>query len=529
MQTNELVSAPPIQPEFNLRDSPTTFSETDNIEYIINGKSILMPNGNDLGDTDTKILHYHANDSNDNSNSTIDTFDKDKSSIEMGIELFQSIMHPVKIDEFFKTKWEKSPLLIKRSTNDYYQHLLSITDINKILLEDRIEYTTNLDITSYVDGVRETHNLVGRALPSVVWNFYESGCSLRLLNPQTFLPKIHKLNSVLQEFFQCMVGANVYLTPPNSQGFAPHYDDIEAFVLQIEGEKLWKLYSPRNQNEYLPRESSKNFNESEIGEPILCEILQAGDLLYFPRGTIHQAQTVTNKHSLHITLSFYQKNSYGDLFEILLQSTLKKAMDNDIEYRRGLPLNIWQNMGIVYENDNNTIIQKQEQQNDRKLIMNKIKKLYDNMFKYLDVDNAVDQMALKYQHDALPPLLCEHELKRTVYGTDTKFNVATGNVKEYTMKWNGNVKIRLLRANVLRLTSHEDGFRVYFNVDNSKEYHQYELNYLEISTDDISILTKLIKSYPKYIKINELSTNSVKHNIEVVNDLWASGLLIVDQ
>lgn len=59
------------------------------------------------------------------------------------------------------------------------------------------------------------------------------------------MPNIHKMNATLQEYFHCMVGINVYLTPPNSQGFAPHFDDIEAFVLQIEGKKRWKLYAPR--------------------------------------------------------------------------------------------------------------------------------------------------------------------------------------------------------------------------------------------------------------------------------------------
>ena len=34
-------------------------------------------------------------------------------------------------------------------------------------------------------------------------------------------------------------GANVYLTPAGCQGFSPHYDDINAFVLQLEGEKRW--------------------------------------------------------------------------------------------------------------------------------------------------------------------------------------------------------------------------------------------------------------------------------------------------
>ena len=37
----------------------------------------------------------------------------------------------------------------------------------------------------------------------------------------------------------------MYLTPAGTQGFAPHYDDIEAFVLQLEGQKHWKVYNPR--------------------------------------------------------------------------------------------------------------------------------------------------------------------------------------------------------------------------------------------------------------------------------------------
>ena len=31
-----------------------------------------------------------------------------------------------------------------------------------------------------------------------------------------------------------------------------------------------------------------NFSQEEIGEPILDTVLEAGDILYFPRGMIHQ-------------------------------------------------------------------------------------------------------------------------------------------------------------------------------------------------------------------------------------------------
>jgi len=41
------------------------------------------------------------------------------------------------------------------------------------------------------------------------------------------------LLSTLQDLFGCMVGANIYLTPPGTQGFAPHFDDIEGFVMQV--------------------------------------------------------------------------------------------------------------------------------------------------------------------------------------------------------------------------------------------------------------------------------------------------------
>lgn len=42
---------------------------------------------------------------------------------------------------------------------------------------------------------------------------------------------------------QILSRSNAYLTPAGSQGFAPHYDDIDAFILQLEGRKQWKVYN----------------------------------------------------------------------------------------------------------------------------------------------------------------------------------------------------------------------------------------------------------------------------------------------
>ena len=65
----------------------------------------------------------------------------------------------------------------------------------------------------------------------------------------------------LEEQFGAMVGANAYLTPSGEQGFAPHYDDIEAFVLQLEGRKRWRVYACPEDDGPLPRFSSKDLSK----------------------------------------------------------------------------------------------------------------------------------------------------------------------------------------------------------------------------------------------------------------------------
>lgn len=45
----------------------------------------------------------------------------------------------------------------------------------------------------------------------------------------------------------------------------------------------------------------------EITICLVCGFFQPGDLLYFPRGTIHQADTPLGvSHSTHVTISTYQ-------------------------------------------------------------------------------------------------------------------------------------------------------------------------------------------------------------------------------
>lgn len=306
------------------------------------------------------------------------------------------------------------------------------------------------------------------------------------------------------------------LTPANSQGFAPHYDDIEAFVLQIEGKKLWRIYEPRSRVETLPRESSGNFAENELGVCVFERVLEAGDLLYFPRGWIHQANTIDNQHSLHITLSVYQKTAHADLFGEIVKNALQAAIASDINYRRGLPLDIWQHLGVAHV----------DRTSDRRTsIIKYLRRMFADLVNHADFDAAVDSAAIKYQHDALPPKLSSKENALTVFGSKTEFE----NGQSYLPEFELETRLRLLRANILRLKHDGDGYRVYYHIDNSREYHGSEMNFIEVDELAAEVIKQLIKFYPQYLAVSEFCDGEDDERMNIVQSLWDRGLLATDK
>lgn len=434
-------------------------------------------------------------------------------------KIFECLIHPVKPDKFFKELWERKPLLVRRHLASYNDGWFSTAEFDKILRQENIHFGVNVDVTTFTDGKRETHNPAGRAHAPVVWDFYQNGCSVRMLNPQTYSRNVWKLLSVLQEYFGCCAGANVYLTPPGTQGFAPHYDDIEAFILQLEGKKYWRLYNPRNDAETLPRFSSGNFSEDEIGEPILDVVLEPGDLLYFPRGTIHQGKALEDTHSLHITVSCYQKNSWGDLLEKLMPTALQAAIEEDVEFRKGLPRDYLNIMGIA----NSDVDSPQ-----RTAFLQKIQQLMKKLISYAPVDAACDQMAKQYIHDSLPPVISEAEKSCSVFGDGERWDKSK-NCIVGTAEMEPDTKIKLIRKGVLRLMTEEDDVRIYHSLDNARVYHGSELQFIDISAETGPAVEYLIHSYPEFVTIDSLPLATLDEKVATASVLYDHGLLLTSE
>merc|ERR1712112_21547 len=401
----------------------------------------------------------------------INTPEDEPGSIENGDNAFEWMICPTKVSDFYENYWEKKPLLIKGSEDrNYYKSLFSTKALDKILREQRVLYGKNLDVTSY-DGKRETHNPEGRVYPAVLWDFFNNGCSIRMLNPQTF----------------------------HSQH--------------------WRLHKSRTKEEKLPRYSSQNFSQDEVGPPFMEMDLEPGDLLYLPRGTIHQGNCLEENHSLHITISMYQLNSWTDLLEKLLPGALAVASQENIEFRQGLPRDFLLNMGVVNEGKDTA---------GRKQFVDKAKTLMKKLIDYAPIDAACDQLGKKLMHDVLPPALELSEKARTVAGDGERWHSIKKTVVN-RVEIDPDTAIRLVRSTAVRLVQEDDTVMLYYSTDNTREYHEVDSQCMEIGPDLAPALEHLITNYPEWSKVEQLPLDDLEERMKVAGDLWEKGIVITSE
>ncbi|MEK6235308.1 MAG: cupin domain-containing protein, partial [Planctomycetales bacterium] len=133
---------------------------------------------------------------------------------------------------------------------------------------------------------------------------FENGLSLHLRDLDHRWPPVINLREQLRADFAergfplTNAGTTIaFLTPSRSCALNPHIDLEDLFVLQIDGRKRWRFFDDQPQNEF-----DRSW-ESETPPVSLETEVRAGDLLYIPRGFIHQAET-GDEHSLAVTMGF---------------------------------------------------------------------------------------------------------------------------------------------------------------------------------------------------------------------------------
>lgn len=318
------------------------------------------------------------------------------------------LLSPLDISEFFNTVFEKTPKIL-HGRPDKFRSLISLVHIQELVTNEKLSYGTDLDVTRYVPEYgRSTHNgPTGHKASGEAWRAFENGASLRLLRPQVHVEGIYRLCAYLESFVECVVGANVYVTPDCSQGFAPHFDDIDAFVCQVSGFKRWRVYAPRKDGlDKLPRRSSVDFDRKDVDKtPVLIDaVLSPGEMLYLPRGAVHEAETVKSaveqdkdvaEASVHVTISMFQKWTWADLLAESVALAVHSAACEDVQLRRTLPLCFSRFVGAGCGEAN---------EEKRKWFHMKTQSMLRRVVQHFPSDTAADLLAARFTRERLPPV-----------------------------------------------------------------------------------------------------------------------------
>ena len=222
----------------------------------------------------------------------------------------------VPLDEFACHYWGSRPLLSRAAdlpsgfgdlfTNDAVDELVSRRGLRTPFLRVAKNGSTLAD-SAFTAGGGTGAGIADQVSDDKLLRLFTDGSTL-------VLQGLHRTWEPLLSFTQDLaadlghpVQVNAYVTPAQNTGFSDHYDVHDVFVLQVEGEKRWRIRepvhpSPLRDDPWTDHRAA--VEEAATQPPLLEETLRPGDCLYLPRGYLHAA-TALGDVSTHLTLGVH--------------------------------------------------------------------------------------------------------------------------------------------------------------------------------------------------------------------------------
>lgn len=161
--------------------------------------------------------------------------------------------------------------------------------------------------------------------PSVFSEHIKQGSTLILNRAHKWHPPIARFCADLIAELATDVRTNIYASWKEESAFGAHWDEHDVLVVQLSGKKHWKLYGLADSNPISHRVTKSTNSELEFEVT-----LEEGDLLYVPKGQVHEVRT-GDVPSLHATVGINRLTGI-DLFDWLKQVAARQS-----SFREALP------------------------------------------------------------------------------------------------------------------------------------------------------------------------------------------------
>jgi 50S ribosomal protein L16 3-hydroxylase len=177
---------------------------------------------------------------------------------------------------FLAEHWQKKPLLIPAALSDF-EVPVSADELAGLALEDEIESRI---IEQHEGKWRLQHG------PFTPEDFDRTTpWTLLVQAVDHYIPAVAELRQLIDFIPQWRVDDVMVSYAVDGGSVGPHYDNYDVFLLQGEGQRLWKLgQSCDSQSATVPHDSLRILTEFDTEQEFL---LNPGDILYVPPGIAH--------------------------------------------------------------------------------------------------------------------------------------------------------------------------------------------------------------------------------------------------
>jgi len=278
-------------------------------------------------------------------------------------ETLRSLLQPnLSVEEFLDDWWEQKPIILHRESAEGFNHIFSMEDVGDAAVnafEENVLFFKDCQLNrdfnnihlAWLHDVSLIINHLDKAWPNV-------------------LDFCHRLSPIFGHVY-----ANMYLTPAGSQTAPPHTDDRDVIIVQVYGHKHWRVWDAPNGLCYKEEQLGKGqppLRAEELGEPTISDTLEQGDILYMPRGFLHEANT-SDTTSLHITFAIPTADfAWGHMMSEMVESLARSIPS----LRRSVPLGFLHPVqGSRAEGTASAVSSEQAEQEWKVMMQNVVEKL----------------------------------------------------------------------------------------------------------------------------------------------------------
>lgn len=249
------------------------------------------------------------------------------------------LLHPLGLKTFFKDCWDREPVWISAPTGRF-DAVMRCQDFERVLFDAKLSNPS----------LRFLHKATGSRTDSLDLFLRKKAAWTQPRTINQLASELHKGTLVyvaienavasvrtfcqsLFNDFRCPLSVNAYFSAgPDASAFDAHFDPQDTFILQLEGQKEWRLWEQgRVLNPISGYPDTKSITPPALpaDETIL---MTPGDLLYVPRGLWHWPRSLDDSPSLHLTLTVVMPKPV-DVVQWLV-----KELSNDPAFRAALPM-----------------------------------------------------------------------------------------------------------------------------------------------------------------------------------------------